>query len=155
MSDLLIRPSGTRAPRSKTLATWLALVGGSLGLHRFYLHGRAERWGWLFPLPTLVGAYGFWRMRTLGVEDALGSALVPLLGAMVASTMLVAIVYGLMPDARWNARWNAQANQEPAMPPSGGLAIAGVIVALAVGATVAMATIAFCAQRYFEAQAPL
>jgi hypothetical protein len=23
--------------RSKTLATWIALLGGSLGLHRFYL----------------------------------------------------------------------------------------------------------------------
>ena len=144
----------SRGPRSKTVATWLALVGGSLGLHRFYLHGLADRWGWLFPVPTLVGAFGFWRMRTLGTEDALGSALVPLLGAMVASTMLVAIVYGLMPDERWNARWNRRRDDASATPPSGGLAIAGVIVALAVGATVAMATIAFCAQRYFEAQAP-
>ena len=25
--------------RSKTVATWIALLGGSLGLHRFYLHG--------------------------------------------------------------------------------------------------------------------
>ncbi len=29
-------------PRSKTFATWLAVIGGSLGLHRFYLHGWAR-----------------------------------------------------------------------------------------------------------------
>ena len=32
-------------PRSKTLATWAALLGGSLGLHRFYLYGLRDRWG--------------------------------------------------------------------------------------------------------------
>ena len=41
--------------QSKTLATWIALLGGSLGLHRFYLHGLRDRWGWLHPLPTLLG----------------------------------------------------------------------------------------------------
>ena len=25
--------------KNKTLATWLAFLGGPLGLHRFYLHG--------------------------------------------------------------------------------------------------------------------
>ena len=46
-------------PRSRAVATWLALVGGSLGLHRFYLHGGRDLWAWLHPWPTLVGAYGF------------------------------------------------------------------------------------------------
>ena len=32
------------------------LLGGSLGLHRFYLHGARDAWGWLHPWPTLVGA---------------------------------------------------------------------------------------------------
>ena len=54
-------------PRSRAAASWLALVGGSLGLHRFYLHGARDLWAWLHPLPTLVGAYGLWRMRELGV----------------------------------------------------------------------------------------
>ena len=49
--------------KSKTLATWVALIGGSLGLHRFYLHGLRDRWGWLFLWPTLVGLYGVQRMR--------------------------------------------------------------------------------------------
>ena len=158
MTDVAPLAQPSPRARSKTVATWLALAGGSLGLHRFYLHGMADRWGWLFPVPTLIGAYGFWRMRTLGPEDALGSMLVPLLGVMVAATMLVAIVYGLMPDDKWNARWNkgsADGSDGLAAPPSGGLAIFGVIVALAVGSTVTMSTLAFCAQRYFEAQVPV
>jgi hypothetical protein len=136
--------------RSKAAATWLAIVGGSLGLHRFYLHGARDVWAWLHLPPTLVGAYGFWRMREFGTEDRLGSHLVPLLGAMLAVAMLSAIVCGLTPDEPWQARHG----QRIGAAPSGRAAIVGVIVALALGATVTMATIAFTAQRYFEAQAP-
>jgi hypothetical protein len=41
-----------RAMKSKTLAAWLAFLGGPIGLHRFYLYGLGDRWGWLLPLPT-------------------------------------------------------------------------------------------------------
>jgi TM2 domain-containing membrane protein YozV len=136
---------------SKAVATWLALVGGSLGLHRFYLHGAGDPWAWLHPLPTLVGAYGFWRMRQYGVDDALGALLVPFLGVMLAATMLQAIVYGLTSDARWAARHGgAAAAAERAWP-----TYVAVVVALAVGASVAVATIAFTAQRYFESRAEI
>jgi hypothetical protein len=135
---------------SKTVATWLALVGGSLGLHRFYLHGARDPWGWLHAVPTLVGAYGLWRMRELGVDDSLGTLLVPFLGVMLAATMLQAIVYGLASDERWAERHGTA----PAAK-STWLTYAGVIVALAVGVSVAVATIAFTAQRYFESRAEL
>ena len=136
--------------RSKTVATWLALAGGSLGLHRFYLFGVADAWAWLHALPTLAGAYGFWRLRQLGTDDRLGAELVPLLGVMLAMTMLVAIFYGLMPDERWKARFGGGT----ATRPSGGVVIFGVCLALALGATAAMATIAFVVERYFEWQVP-
>ena len=136
-------------PRSRAVATWLALVGGGLGLHRFYLHGTRDLWAWLHPWPTLVGAFGFWRMREFGVDDALGSLLVPFLGVMVATTMLQAIVYGLTSDERWAARHGAAA----AAVPRGWLTYIAVIVALAVGTSVTVATIAFTAQRYFESRA--
>ena len=136
--------------RSKAVATWLAVVGGSLGLHRFYLHGVRDAWAWLHPLPTLIGAYGFWRMREFGVDDRLGSQLVPLLGAMVAVAMLSAIVCGLTPDERWQSTHGAPG----VAARTGWTTIAGVIVALALGATVTMATIAFTAQRYFEWRSP-
>jgi hypothetical protein len=134
------------APRSKTAATWLALLGGSLGLHRLYLRGARDAWAWLHALPTLIGAYGAWRLRTLGQDDRLGALLVPLLGLMLAATMLAAIVYGLTPDEKWDARWNGGS----AASRSGWAAIVGVIAALMAGATVLMATIAFSGQRIFE-----
>ncbi|MGZ5157689.1 MAG: TM2 domain-containing protein [Caldimonas sp.] len=138
------------SPRSKLVATWLAVLGGSLGLHRFYLRGTGDPWAWLHALPALVGAYGFWRMREIGTDDRLGSLLVPLLGAAVAAGMLAALVYGLTPDERWDERQGLRA----APTHSGWATVAGVVVALALGATVTMATIAFCAQRYFEWRAP-
>jgi hypothetical protein len=142
------RRSVARA-RSKTLATWLALLAGSLGAHRAYLHGPRDLWAWLHIPPTLVGLYGALRMRALGQDDSLGSMLVPLLGLMLAGSMLMAIIYGLTPDEAWNERWNPG---QPAQR-SGWVAILGVIVALALGATVLMATIAFTGQRLFEAMA--
>ena len=33
--------------KNKTVAAWLAFVGGPLGLHRFYLHGLYDMLGWL------------------------------------------------------------------------------------------------------------
>ncbi len=133
-------------PPSKAVATWLALLGGSLGLHRLYLFGLRDPWVWLFPWPTLVGAYGFWRMREWGVDDARGTLLVPLLGAMLAGTMLVAIVYGLTSDERWAARHGA----DPRPPRAAWPTLLAVALALATGASIAVATIAFTAQRYFE-----
>ncbi len=137
--------------RSKTLATWIALIGGAFGLHRFYLHGLSDRWGWLFVPPTLAGLYGVRRMREFGVDDQLAWALIPLLGLMLAATMISAIVYGLMPDERWNARFNPVGPQHR----TGWSTVIGVIAALVIGAGVLMATIAFSAQRYFEYQVEL
>ncbi len=138
-------------PRSKALVTWLALLGGSLGLHRFYLHGGGDLWAWAYPLPTLAGAYGFWRMREFGVDDRLGSLLVPLLGVTLAAAMLSAIVYGLTDDARWAARHGPKEPGHRSAWPT----VLGVALALAAGATVTLATIAFTAQRYFESLAPI
>jgi len=135
-------------PRSRAIAAWLALIGGSLGLHRFYLRGSLDLIAWLHPVPTLAGAYGFWRMRHHGVDDQLGATLVPLLGLMLAATMLSAIVIGLTSDARWAASHGGQ--PDASRPSKAWPAVAAAIIALAVGAAVTMATIAFTAQRYFE-----
>ena len=137
--------------RSKTTATWLALLGGPMGVHRFYLFGLGDVWGWLHPFPTLLGAWGLRRVAEFGQDDHLSWLLIPILGLMVASTMLQTIVYGLMPDERWHARYNAGLDASTA-PKSGWAAIIGVILALLVGATVLMSTIAFSGQRYFEYQ---
>ena len=134
--------------KSKTLATWLALLGGSLGLHRFYLLGGRDALAWLHALPTLAGLVGVRRMLDLGQDDRLAWLLLPLLGLMLVQAALCAIVYGLTPDERWDARHNANA---PVRPTAWG-PVLGVIAALMIGATALMATIAFSGQRYFEWQ---
>jgi hypothetical protein len=134
--------------KSKTLAAWIALLGGSFGLHRFYLYGMRDRLGWLHPWPTLLGLYGVQRVLEFGQDDHLAWALIPLLGMMLAATMLMAIIYGLMPDEQWNARYNPQGPEHHA----GWSTVFAVVLALALGATVLMSTIAFGVQRYFEYQ---
>lgn len=135
--------------KHKAVAVWLALFVGVFGLHRLYLHGLKDRWAWLFPLPTLLGLVGTQRMDTLGQDDRLAWLLIPLLGLSLVAALMGGIVYGLTPDERWNARFNPQ---RPAAP-GGWLAIIGVVLCLLIGGTTLMATIAFSAQRYFEAQA--
>jgi hypothetical protein len=133
---------------TKTVATWLALIGGALGLHRFYLHGRRDVLGWLHLVPTLIGLAGVQRMRAFGQDDVVSWMLIPLLGLMLSVAMLHAIVYGLTSDEKWAARWH------PGAPPAstGWGPIFGVITALLIGGTVLMGTIAFAGQKFFEYQ---
>lgn len=134
------------AAKSKTLATWLALLGGSLGAHRFYLHGRRDALAWLHPLPALAGLAGVVRMRNLGQDDTVAWLLIPLLGLMLVIGMLAAIVYGLTPDEKWAVRFGAPAR------PSGWAAVIGVVLALLLGGGVLMGTLAFGGQKFFEYQ---
>ena len=112
------------------------------------MHGLRDVWGWLHPWPTLLGLWGVQRMLALGQDDQLAWALIPLLGLMVAQGMLWAILYGLMPDERWNARFNPHGPEHHA----GWSTVFAVVLALMLGAGVLMATIAFSGQRYFEYQ---
>lgn len=132
--------------RSKALATWLAVVLGSFGAHRFYLHGRGDLWAWLHPWPTLLGLVGLLRIRALGQDDTVAWLLLPVLGLMIAQAMLSAIVIGLTPDERWQARFGPG-------PASGWIVVIGVIVSLMVGGAAFMGTLAYAGQKYFEWQA--
>ena len=139
--------------KSKTLATWIALIGGPLGLHRFYLHGFKDPWGWMFPWPTLLGLFGIERVKAFGQDDQLAWLLVPLLGLAVATAMFQAILIGLTTDERWHQRFNPDmAASSDAPPGSGWPVVFGIVLSLMLGATVLMATIAYSGQRYFEYQ---
>jgi hypothetical protein len=138
----------TRHYKSKTLATWVAVLGGVFGLHRLYLRGFGDWLGWLHALPTLAGLHGIQRVQEYGQDDHLSWLLIPLLGLMVAQAMLHAIVYGLTPDERWDAQHNAGYTPKATR----WLPVLGAIAALMLGAGALMATIAFSAQRYFEWQ---
>jgi TM2 domain-containing membrane protein YozV len=139
--------------KNKTLAVWLTLITGPLGLHRLYLQRRFDGLSWLLLLPTLVGAYGMLRAREVGLDDHLSWLLIPWIGISVAASSLTAIVYGLMETEKWNASYNQAMPLESAVGASGWLTIGGVVVALLLGATVLLSSLAFSFQRYFEYQA--
>jgi len=138
--------------KNKTLATWLAFLGGPLGLHRFYLRGLGDWLGWLLPIPTAIGLYGVQRLQQFGVDDELSWMLVPLLGLVIAACALTAIVYGLMPCEKWNARFNPRAAPEDPAGETYWLTVFAVAASLLVGAGVLMATIAFSFEHFWEYQ---
>ena len=139
--------------KNKTLAVWLTLLLGPLGLHRIYLHKRFDAISWLLLAPTLVGGYGVLRARDIGLDDHLSWVLIPWVGLSVAAASLSAIVYGLMGAEQWNARLNPEQPAACAAGATGWLTIGGVIAALLLGATVLLSSLAFTFQRYFEYQA--
>ncbi|MDB5772055.1 MAG: hypothetical protein JWM42_2429 [Burkholderia sp.] len=75
----------TAKHKNKTLATLLAFVLGGLGAHRFYLHGRKDKWAWghvmLFPFSIYAG-------------------------------FIEALVIGLMPDDKWDATHNPDSGRK-------------------------------------------
>jgi hypothetical protein len=137
---------GGHAGRSKTVATWLALLGGLLGAHRFYLHGWRDALGWLHPVLSLTGFAGVVRMQNLGQDDHAAWLLIPLFGLMVAAVMLTTIVIGLTPEPRWAARFGAT------RAATGWLTVLPMVAALLLGGAALMGTLAFAGQMFFEYQ---
>jgi hypothetical protein len=133
--------------RSKTLATWVAVLGGFFGLHRFYLRGLTDPWGWLHAAAAFLGLMGVQRVRSLGVDDPAAPFLLPLLGLSISAAMLAAIVYGLTSDERWAERHH----QAIGVVPTAWGPVLGVILALTLGATALVATVAYVGQKFFEA----
>ena len=145
------RPNNGRM-KNKTVAAWLAFIGGPLGLHRFYLHGLGDTLGWLLPIPTALGLYGIQRVQQFGQDDQLSWMLIPLLGFTIAGCALVAILYGLSSPEKWNTSFNPQAPQNAAPGTTNWFTIAVIAVSLMVGAAVLMASLAYSFQHYFEYQ---
>jgi hypothetical protein len=138
--------------KNKTIAVWLTLWLGSLGLHRRYLLGRFDTVSLLLPIPTLLGCYGTLRVSNFGVDDQLSWVLMPLLGFTLAGCALNAIVYGLMSTEHWNRKFNATSSEDAPQGNSNWITIIGLGLALMFGTTVLMASVAFSFQRYFEYQ---
>ncbi len=138
--------------KNKTVATLLALVAGPLGLHRFYLHGWRDVWGWLLPWPTLVGVVGVLRARQLGVDDQLSWLLAPVLGFVIAASALTAIVYGLSSAERWNQRHNPAGPADGAAGRTNWFTICLVVAAMLLGTTALVSALAYSFQHLFEFQ---
>lgn len=74
----------TLAHKNKTLATLLAALLGGLGAHRFYLHGKKDKWAWahilFFPFSVFAG-------------------------------FIEALAIGLTPDEKWDDAHNRQSDR--------------------------------------------
>jgi hypothetical protein len=138
--------------KNKTLAAVLAAIGGSMGLHRFYLYGLGDTVAWLFPIPSALGWWGVERMRDLGQDDMLSWALIPLLGATLAVGCLMAVIYALTPAERWNARHNPQLPQDDPAGRSHGLTVVVLVFAMLAGTIAFMGSLSFGVQKVFEYQ---
>lgn len=141
--------------KNKTLATWLAFLGGPLGLHRFYLHSLGDMWGWLYWIPTVLGLYGVQRVQVAGLDDHWSWVLIPLLGFSMTASALTAIIYGLMAPENWNTKFNPGKAIDAQPGQTNWITVAALVCALLVGTGTLMASLAFSFQRYFEYQIEL
>lgn len=95
------------AHKNKTLAALLAFLLGPAGIHRFYLRGAGDLWGWLHfaSLPASAA------LMTAQPEWPLLATALPLVLSMLAAS-IETFVIGLMPDEKWDALWNADSGRQ-------------------------------------------
>lgn len=142
----------SRRASNKTVATWLAVLGGSMGLHRFYLRGLGDWIGWLHPIGAGLGWWGVSRVQQFGQDDQLAWVLLPFLGTSVAAGCLAGIVYALSDRAKWNRWFNPQHDESSSAGATGWLTVIALILGLLLGTTAFMASLAYGIQHYFEYQ---
>ena len=92
------------AHKNKTLAVFFAAVLGGAGIHRFYLRGPRDPWGWLHLAGLAATLAG---LAVAGHGEPVTALLVSLpLALSVLSAALQALVLGLRPDEKWDAAYN-------------------------------------------------
>ena len=134
------------------MAAWLSIGTGTLGLHRFYMFGWRDAWGWTMVLMSLLGAYGFERAQTMGLDDPLSWFLLPVLGLTIAASALQALYWGLMSQTNWNSLYNPLADAEDRAGRTNWFTIIALVLSMMVGTTAMLSSLAYGFQRYFEAQ---
>lgn len=109
--------------KNKTVATALAAIGGTFGLHRFYLVG-AGRW-----LPWIYVVFSW--------------TLVPTFAGFIE-----ALRFATTPDEKWDACWNGAT---PRRNHSGAIVVLLAIATLLGGLILLLTLISFALGRYFGA----
>lgn len=97
----------TTRHKNKTFTTFLAMLFGGLGLHRFYLGGTGDRWG-LLHLSTL--ALSGILIRLWPDQPLLFTAF-PLVASILIG-FVEALVLGLTPDEKWDQFHNPQSGKQ-------------------------------------------
>lgn len=134
--------------KSKTRAALLAFLFGSVGAHRFYLHGRRDVFAYLHIAGTALGIAGALLLMQTHRTSVAGWLLAIPGAASLIAAFLAAIVYGLRPDDKWDARFNPGS---PRKSRSGWGVVFVVILSLFIGAMLLMGGLALGFQTYFEA----
>lgn len=142
----------SKRAKNKTLATWLAVLGGSMGLHRFYLRGLGDWIGWLHPMAAGLGWWGVNRVQALGQDDKLAWVLIPFLGSSIAAGCLAGIVYALKEREKWNHWFNPDSNEASAAGATSWLTIGALVLGLLLGTVSFMGSLTYGIQHYFEYQ---
>ena len=120
--------------KNKTLTALLASVGGTFGLHRFYLQGRQDKWAWLHLTSLPVSALVYFLSRDL---HPFFTAL-PLILSMLAG-FLTCLIIGTTPDEKWDASYNKNSLKKSTT----GWPIALILIlTLGIGASALIAVIA-------------
>jgi TM2 domain-containing membrane protein YozV len=152
-SSSVASPSGAKPGqsyfRSKTLTAALAFLFGYIGLHRFYLYGMRDKYGWAHIVGIIAGAIGFLLLAATERASIIGWVLAVPGAISLLAAFLSAIVYGLRPDEKWDAQFNAHTNRHS---DSGWTVIFVVIFSLLFGAFLLMTGLALTFQTYFEGQ---
>lgn len=125
----------TQPHKNKTFSTFVATVFGSIGLHRFYLKGIQDIWGWLHlaALPISVLAYLFWR-QDQQVAFLFGPLIISGLIAFIES-----LVIGLTLDEKWDAKYNPGSGRQS---DSSWFVVLLVVLTLGIGAIALIGAIA-------------
>lgn len=128
----------TAAHKNKTLATLLALLLGGAGMHRFYLGGLKDKWGWLH-LSTLPISF---LLASLYPEAPLFYT-AGLLILSILISFIETLVIGLKPDDKWDQLHNPDTGRQS--DSKWPLALL-LVITLGVGATSLIAALA----RFFD-----
>ena len=124
----------TATHKNKAITTLLAFALGGFGLHRFYLSGMQDRWGWLHlatvPLTLAIVSGG------PGWPAIFAAA--PFILSVLAG-FLEALVLGLTPDEKWDAQHNPHSGRQS---DSGWQLALLLVLTLGTGATALIAALA-------------
>lgn len=120
--------------KNKTLATFLALVLGGVGAHRFYLRGALDKLGLLHLISLPVAGL----VVGLAPQADVFYKILPLVVSYIAA-FIEALVIGLLPDEKWDAAHNAGSGRRSDSTWLLALLLVGTML---VGATVVIATMA-------------
>ncbi|TCS36468.1 hypothetical protein EDC30_1067 [Paucimonas lemoignei] len=124
----------TTRHKNKTFTTFLAMLFGGIGLHRFYLCGQGDRWGWLHLSSLALSGIliGIW------FDQPLLFTAFPLVVSVLAG-LIEALVLGLTPDEKWDQLHNPQSGKQSR---SGGVLALLLVLTTGMGAVALIAVIA-------------